>query len=385
MSQTMSVPRPTKIPNQTATADMPLWRQIDQILVGAVAALASLGLVMIYASNRDALLRDGGDPQKFLKKQLIFVALGVGAMLATLLFDYQNYLEFSPVLYVGSLVLLVGLFAVPAKKGAHGWYDLGLFQLQPAEFTKIVMILVLAAYGSLQRNQFDLRRFVTIILVSAVPIGLIYLQPDLGTALVFLVILFVLLWLSGAESSHLVGLIGLGLASMFLTVKLGILKEYQIKRLTSFLDTSGSERNEAYNVLQSKIAIGSGGLSGKGLFGGTQAKLGYVPERHTDFIFSVVGEQLGLIGGLVVLLLFSIVAWRIWRVAAGASDTAGMLICGGVLALFLFQVFENVGMTMGIMPVTGIPLPFLSYGGSSTIAAFIGVGLVLNVSRSRYR
>ena len=225
---------------------------------------------------------------------------------------------------------------------------------------------------------------VTVLVLAAIPTGLIYLQPDLGTALVFLVIIVVMLWVSGARAAHLGGLAGLGLVSMLATVKLGILKQYQIRRLTSFVNAEGSARTDGYNVVQSKIAIGSGGVTGQGLFQGTQARLGFLPERHTDFIFSVVGEQLGLVGGITILLLLGIVCWRIWHTATVARDTAGTLICVGVLALFLFQIFENVGMTMAIMPVTGIPLPFLSYGGSSTIAEFVAIGLVLNVGMHRF-
>ena len=361
------------------------WRHVDFLLLSVTGALAALGPLVISSASRGYLQTKGLDSNLYLKKQIMFVAIGAVAMIATAAFDYRNYLDLSPILYLGTLVLLVGLFAVPAHKGAHGWYEFGLFQFQPAEFTKIVLILTLAAYGAAQRNLLDLRRFLTVLVLSAIPTGLVYLQPDLGTALVFLVIIVLMLWFSGATASHLGGLVLLGLASMFATVKLGILKKYQIKRLTSFVNAEGLAQGDGYNVIQSKIAIGSGGFTGRGLYRGTQARFGFLPERQTDFIFSVIGEQLGLVGGATILLLFAIVCWRIWRTAASARDTAGTLICTGVLGMFLFQVFENAGMTMGIMPVTGIPLPFLSYGGSSTIAEFIAIGLVLNVGMRRYR
>ena len=382
LTRAFRVPEPSS--PTSVRRDAP-WRQLDFMLMSVTGALACLGLLMITSASRDYLASNNFDPNLYLKKQLIFVVLGFGAMVFVTLFDYRVFLDLSPVLYFGSVVLLMGLFAVPAHKGAHGWYQLGLFQFQPAEFTKIVLILTLAAYGAAQRSQLDLRRFVTVLALAGVPTGLIYLQPDLGTALVFLVIILVMLWVSGARAAHMGALAGLGVVLIAATVQLGILKQYQLKRLTSFVNAEGTARAEGYNVVNSKIAIGSGGFTGRGLFQGTQARLGYLPERHTDFIFSVIGEQLGLVGGVTILLLLGIVCWRIWRIATTARDSAGTLICVGVLALFLFQIFENVGMTMAIMPVTGIPLPFLSYGGSSTIAEFVAVGLVLNVGMHRYR
>ena len=353
-------------------------RLIDPWLVAAVGGLCSIGITMVYSATREGLRQGASDPYLFAKKQLMFMAIGVVVMVVTALIDYRNLLDLSPALYMGSIVALLGVFLVPAHKGAHGWYAIGAFQLQPAEFAKIVMILTLAAYGSAQRNELDVRRFVLVLTITAIPTMLIYLQPDLGSALVFLVIVVVMLWVAGAKGAHLLGLAVTGIVAMVVTVKLGILKDYQVKRLTGFIDGS-------YNVTQSKIAIGSGGLSGKGLFEGTQTKYRFLPERHTDFIFSVVGEQLGFIGGFCVLLLFALLCWRLYRIGTTSSDSAGTLICGGVLALFLFQIFENVGMTLGIMPVTGIPLPFLSYGGSSTIVAFVAIGLVASVRVHRFR
>lgn len=361
------------------------WRQVDVVLLGTTLLLSLFGVLMITSANREALRSAGADPYLYLKKQMMFVVLGAIGMAVVTLWDYRTYLDLSAVLYLGSIVLLLGVFAMPAKKGAHGWYDLGVFQLQPSEFTKIVIILVLASYGSAQRSQLDLRRFLTVLALAGVPTGLIYLEPDLGTALVFGVIVLTMLWVSGARAAHLAGLLGTLVVTMVAAVQLGVLKAYQLDRLTSFVNAEGNVTGAAYNVDQSTIAIGSGRLLGKGIFGGTQTRFQFVPERHTDFIFSVVGEQLGLIGGLFVLALLGIVCWRIWRIAAVARDAAGSLVCIGVLAFFLFQVFENVGMAMGIMPVTGIPLPFLSYGGSSTIVEFLAVGLVLNVGMHRFR
>ncbi len=360
-------------------------KRLDVMLLGAVLALSGIGLVMVFAASRDSLSAIGADPGLYVKKQIIFMTFGLVAMAVGVRIDYRQLLDRMPLAYGVAVVALIGLFLVPAHNGAHGWYQLGLFQLQPAEFTKIIIIGSLAAYGAAQRSELDLRRFVVALSIAAVPTLLVFLAPDLGTALVYLSIVIVMLWLGGAQGKHIVGLIVSGVVMAWLMIRLGVLKEYQVKRLTSFIDASASARDAAYNVYQSKIAIGAGGVTGQGLFQGTQTKGSWVPARHTDFIFSVVGEQLGFVGGFVVVGLFGIICWRIWRASAVARDTEGMLLCGGVLGMFMFQIFENVGMTMGIMPVTGIPLPFLTYGGSSTITAFFAIGLVLNVAASRFR
>ncbi len=360
-------------------------KRLDAVLIASVVALSGLGLVMVYAGSKDSLAAIGADPALYVKKQIVFMTFGLVAMAVGARLDYRNFLERMPLAYLLATVSLAGLFLVPARNGAHGWYQLGLFQLQPAEFAKIVIIGSLAAYGAAQRSELDLRRFLVALSIASVPTLLVFLAPDLGTALVYLSIVLLMLWLGGAQGKHLLALVGSGIAMAWLMIKFEILKPYQVKRLTSFINASASAQDAAYNVFQSKIAIGAGGVTGQGLFQGTQTRGSWVPARHTDFIFSVVGEQLGFVGAILVVGLFGVVCWRIWRAAAVARDPEGMLMCGGVLAMFVFQIFENIGMTMGIMPVTGIPLPFLTYGGSSTITAFFAVGLVLNVAASRFR
>jgi rod shape determining protein RodA len=230
----------------------------------------------------------------------------------------------------------------------------------------------------------DRRRLASVLALAAVPMALIYRQPDLGTALVLAVILLFVLLVAGARASHLIVLGTIGVIGVAAVLHFGVLKRYQVDRLSAFLDDRTDTQRTAYNLNQSKIAIGSGGVVGKGLFKGTQTNLSYVPEQHTDFIFTAVGEQLGLLGSAILLSLFGLVVWRTWRIAGLAHDLCGMLICVGVLAMLLFQIFENVGMTMGIMPITGIPLPFMSYGGSATLSSFAGIGLVLNVHMRRF-
>jgi rod shape determining protein RodA len=306
-------------------------------------------------------------------------------MVVASVIDYRVFRDFAPIIYAGTVGLLLLVLALGAEhKGQQASFDIGPFQFQPSEFAKVSLVVCLAAYVSSVRGEIDGRRMLAILGLAGVPMALIYLQPDLGTSLVFGAILLGMLLVSGAKARHLVALLLIAVVAVVGVVNLGVLKEYQYKRLTSFLEPEADTDRSAYNLAQSKTAIGSGGIGGKGLFKGTQTNLSYVPEQHTDFIFTAVGEQLGLLGSGLLLAVFALVAWRTWRSAALAKDVAGTLMCVGVLAMLTFQIFENVGMTMGIMPITGIPLPFLSYGGSSTIATFAAMGLVLNVHMRRF-
>jgi rod shape determining protein RodA len=248
----------------------------------------------------------------------------------------------------------------------------------------VAVVVCVAAYCASYREGLGAREVFAVIALAALPIGLIYLQPDLGTALVFIAILLGVLAVGGANPRHLAVLATLGIVAVIAVLQLGVLKQYQLDRLGAFLDPSDNSLQASYNLNQSKIAIGSGGLTGKGLFKGSQTNLAYVPEQSTDFVFTVVGEELGLAGSAGLLGLFAFMVWRIWRAATTARDLFGTLVCVGVLCMLVFQIFENVGMTMGIMPITGIPLPFVSYGGSSIVAAFAGLGLVLNVHMRRF-
>ncbi len=362
------------------------WRHVDLTLVGAVLAISSVGLLMIYSATRNRLAESGLDPQYYLQRQALFVAIGVGMMILTTVVDYRVYRDFAPVIYGGTITALAMVLVFGAtRRGQQASFDVGgAFQLQPSEFAKISLVICLSAYVWAVRGEIDGRRLLVILGTSGLPMALIYAQPDLGTTLVFVAILMGMLLVSGAKPRHLVGLLLLGVAAMAVVIQLGVLKQYQIDRLTSFLDPQNDRQRSAYNLDQSKTAIGSGGIIGKGLFKGSQTNLSYVPEQHTDFIFTAVGEQLGLLGSALLLGLFALVVWRTWRSAVLAKDHSGTMMCVGVLAMLTFQIFENVGMTMGIMPITGIPLPLLSYGGSSTLATFVGIGLVLNVHMRRF-
>jgi rod shape determining protein RodA len=230
----------------------------------------------------------------------------------------------------------------------------------------------------------DGRRLLVVLGLGAVPFALIYVQPNLGTSLILLALLLSMLLIGGARPRHLLALTVLGVLGIVLVLQLGVLKQYQVQRLTAFLDTKSNSQGSTYNLRQSQIAIGHGAVFGQGLFRGSQTNLSYVPEQHTDFIFTAVGEQLGFVGSATLLALFVLMVWRTWRTATLAKDLGGTLLCVGVLAVLVFQIFVNVGMTMGIMPITGIPLPFMSYGGTATVATFAAVGLVLNVHMRRF-
>ncbi len=307
----------TRTPPTTSGGAASPWRHVDLSLVAAVLALASFGLVMIYSATRTRLDEAGSDPQYYLQRQALFVALGIGVMLVTSVIDYRTFRDFAALIYAGTVGMLMGVVVLGAEhKGQQASFDLGPFQLQPSEFAKVSLIVCLAAYVSSARGDLDGRRMLTVLGLAGVPMGLIYLQPDLGTSLVFGAILLGMLLVSGAQARHLVALLLVAVIAVVAVVNLGVLKDYQYQRLTSFLEPESDTGRSSYNLAQSKTAIGSGGVAGKGLFKGSQTNLSYVPEQHTDFIFTAVGEQLGLIGSALLLAVFALVAWRTWRAAA---------------------------------------------------------------------
>jgi rod shape determining protein RodA len=320
-----------------------------------------------------------------VKRQAVAIVLGIVAMVIMTVIDYRRLRELALFGYAVTVLMLVAVLGVGVQvKGSQARFDIGPLQLQPGELAKLFMVLVLAGYCALHRGDLDGRRLFVALCIAGVPIGLILLQPDLGTDLVLMFMTFTMLAVAGARGRHLVILGLLGVTVAIAAANFGVLKDYQLDRLTAFTNPEQDVERSGYNQDQSKIAIGTGGLTGQGLFEGTQTTGAYVPEQHTDFIFTVVGEELGFVGGSVLLALFALIVWRTWRAARLANDLFGTLCCVGVLAMFVFQVFENVGMTMGIMPITGIPLPWMSYGGSSVIVSFACVGLVANIHMRRF-
>ena len=365
------------------------WRHLDFVIIGCVGAIGCFGMLMIYSATRGA---EAPYDSSFVKKQFMFFVLGGIAMTVATLVDYRNIRDYAPFVYGGSLLLLVGVKVLgKSQNGTQGWYQLGPFQLQPSELAKLGLILGFAWLASQYQRDIDNRRFASLLGVAAVPMVLVMLQPDLGTTLVSGAITLTLLVVAGAKPRQLAITAGLALVAIVLVLQMGLLGAYQQDRFSGFLNQPDAQQvdlskatNAEYNLAQAKIAIGSGGLTGKGLFQGPQTRLKNVPFQHTDFIFTAVGEQLGLVGAAGLMIAFSILVWRVWRTAQLARDDFGMMICAGVLAMLVFQIFENVGMTMGIMPITGIPLPFMSYGGSSTITYLVMMGLVLNVHMRRF-
>jgi rod shape determining protein RodA len=368
------------------------WRHADHSLIIACVATASIGLIAVFSATRHELAAHGLAENTTVNKQATFVLAGIVVMAIATLVDYRNLRAMAPYLFAATVVVLLAVIPLGAQvKGTQARFDLGPYQFQPSELAKVVMVVCIAAFCASFRGQLTGGHITGLLLLSAVPIGLIYLQPDLGTALVFIAVLLGVLAVAGAKPRHLAVLSAIGVTAVVLVLQLGVLKQYQLDRFGAFLDQQDSSQRVAfnvspakYNLTQSQIAIGSGGITGKGLFKGTQTNLRYVPEQSTDFVFTVVGEELGLLGSGALILLFAFITWRVWRAAATARDLFGTLVCVGVLSMFVFQIFENIGMTMGIMPITGIPLPFISYGGSSTLAAFAGIGLVLNVGMRRF-
>jgi len=364
------------------------FRFLDLGLLGAVYGIQLLGLLMIYSSSRARLRQQGLSPFYFVERQAVAVVLGTVVMVLVLSIDYRKFRDWSVFAYIAAVAPLVLVLSPlgARSKGTQGWFPLpGGFQLQPGEFAKFFLAIALAGFAYQFVADFDVRRLATYLVLAGFPIGLVLLQPDLGTAMVMGVIAIAILAAAGVKARYLAVLAAVAVIAVVAVLQLGILQRYQVDRLTSFLNQGTKNvQGAAYNQDQSKTAIGNGGLTGRGLFGGSQTEGGYVPEQHTDFIFTAVGEELGFFGAATVLALFGIVVWRMWRSAVLAADPFGTLVCVGMLAMFMFHVFENIGMSMGIMPVTGIPLPFMSYGGTSTIVFFACVGMVLNVQMRRF-
>jgi rod shape determining protein RodA len=363
------------------------WRHLDLLLLGATIAVSLLGVLMVYSATRWTADQAGLASTSYLVKQGMFVSVGIAVMAVVALIDYRHYHALAPLLYFGSAFLLLAVLSPLGHEvnGARSWFAVGSFQLQPAEFMKLATIMVLAVLCS-QGSGGPLEGKTVGLSLAAVglPTGLILLQPDLGSALVFIAALAAVMFVAGIHVRHLVLLALLAaFGAIYLFGYSNYLDSYQRDRLTTFVSTN-ADNNASFQVRQAETAIGAGGVTGAGLFQGTQTKLRYVPYQQSDFIFTVVGEELGFVGSATLLLLYSAIAWRIWRAAAVARDMFGTLLCVGVLGMLLFQIFENMGMTMGIMPITGIPLPFMSYGGSSTIMLFAAIGLVLNVHTRRF-
>jgi len=360
-------------------------RHMDLSLFTAALVAAGIGCVAIYSATRPSLLALGRDPNFYLKRQLAFLALAMVIFVISMLFDYRQMKGLAPLVYLAGIGLLVLVLSPVGHttQGAQRWITLGILQIQPSEIMKLVLIIALSALWADKGANSGLGRVVLAVGIAAIPAGLIYLQPDLGTVLVLVFLAFSIVLVAGAKLRWIALLVALGAGVFVLVLHLGLLHDYQIKRLTAFLDQS-SKNTAAYNLQQSRTAVASGGLTGKGLFRGTQTNLDYVPENHTDFIFTVVGEETGFAGSILLIGLLSFLVWRALRIAMLSKDQFGSRLAAGVAAMLAFQLFINVGMTIGIVPVVGIPLPFVSYGGSSLLSSFCAVGILMNIHMRRF-
>lgn len=366
------------------------FRHVDMVLAVTTVLVALFGALMVYSATRGpvAPYRIGTGV-----RVLVFVVIGTVLMGALALFDYRKLRDYWPFVYGGCIALLI-IVLLPgvgsSTKGTQGWIQIGsFFQLQPSELAKLGLIIGFAGLATQFRGDLDTGRVLMLLGLCGLPMGLVMLQPDLGTTLVSVGVSFALLLVAGVRP-RVLGVIALGaVVATGLVLASGVLKQYQVDRLTSYArqDQEARTADEAevkYNLDESKKAIGSGGLTGKGLFNGPQTRNGYVPEQSTDFIFTAVGEQFGLLGAGALLGALGVIVWRVWRTAQLAGDDFGMLLCTGVMVMLVVQIFENVGMTMGIMPITGIPLPLVSYGGSALITTMMALGLVQSVHMRRF-
>lgn len=349
----------------------------DWILFATMLVLAILGLVMIYSATR-------AEGSVSMERQMIFVAAGIVVYLLASLIDYREYRHLTPYLFGLTLVLLVAVFFFPERNGARRWIDLPFFDLQPAEFAKVIVVLAVASILAPHTKDDDRRdlgwgKLGLVLAVVAVPAVLIYQQPDLGTMLVFVFVMMAMLFAGGGSWRQLITLVVSGVAAVVYLLQTDRIAEYQLDRIKVLVDPTIDPLGIGYNLQQSKLAIGSGQLFGRGLFEGAQTNFQYVPEQETDFIFTAVAEQLGFVGALVVLGAFLILMWRILVVASNARDRFGALIAIGIGAMFMFHIFINIGMTMGITPVTGLPLPFLSLGGSSFLSLAFALGIINSI------
>lgn len=366
------------------------FRRFDLTLIGSGLALSLLGSLLVWSATRGKLVASGDDPKLFLTKHLLNLLIGVVLAWGITRLDYRTMRAYTPVIYAAVIfsLLLVLTPVGTSINGAHAWLSLPAgFTLQPGEFAKIAVILMMAVVlserglGTQRPANRDVKRA---LLCAAGPVALIMLQPDLGTVLVIGSVVIGLVAASGARLIWVLGLAGSAVVGAGTAIVLGLLDRYQLDRLLTFTDPGRDPLGIGYNTMQARIAIGSGGLFGSGLFHGHQTQGAFVPYQQTDFVFSVAGEELGFIGAALIIGLLGVILWRGCVIARRARDPYGRIVATGVVLWFAFQAFENIGMNLGIMPVTGVPLPFVSYGGTSMFAAWAGIGLLQSVSlRSR--
>ena len=370
-----------------AFARRSVLRQMDWILVLAVSALSAIGVLLVWSATQPSLLAAGLDPRTYLKKQLLWVVIGLMLMVAVSFIDRRQLRSWAPLAYGATLLGLLAVLTPLGSEinGAHAWISLpGGFQVEPSEFAKVALVLIVATVFSQARGARPGLRSVLLALAAAAPlIALVVVEPALGVAMVLVVVTALMIVLSGTRLRIIAALTAIVGAAVALAGGMHLLKSYQLTRFTSFLHPSSDLAGAGYNAAQAKIAVGSGGMFGQGLFHGRLVAGNFVPSQQTDFIFTVAGEELGFVGTITIVVLLGLVVARALRIAARADDLFGTLIASGVAIWFAFQSFVNIGMTIGIMPITGLPLPFLSYGGSAVFADMIAIGMLQSVRRHR--
>lgn len=365
------------------TLDRRLLKNLDFALVFAAAAILVFGCFAIYSASK------GGDAgMRLVSRQVVWAVIGFVAAVVVASIDHGVYERIAGKLYIINLVLLLAVVVTGhSSKGSQRWIGFGPIQLQPSEIAKILLIISLAVF--LVKRMEKIRSFETFahsFIYLAVPMLLIFRQPDLGTSLVLMSIWITMLFVMGTDIKNVLLFVASCIVLGFLVFQVhGILKPYQKNRLVSFIDPAADPRGSGYHVMQSRIAIGSGQMFGKGYLGGTQRELRFIPEQHTDFIFTVVGEELGFAGSAVLLGLYLLMVWRALSILSATEDTLGRAIAAGVVGMFMFHIVVNMGMTLGIMPVTGVPLPMFSYGGSSLVSNLMAVGLLAGISMRKHR
>ena len=358
----------------------------DPILTTVVGLLLFVGTLLVWAATRDWYTRNGLDGQYYLKRHIINILIGLVLAYAVTVIDYRLLRAYTPFLWgagvLGLIIVLIpGLGA--EVNGAKAWIALpGGFQIQPAELAKIAIIIGMSMILSERTHDSNGPTSTDVLqslAVAAIPVLFIIVQPDMGTVLIISAAVVTIIAVSGAPARWVTALLLLAVLGGFVAVKAGVISEYQVNRLQTFVDPNADTQGAGYQLRQARITVGSGGLLGTGLFNGPQTSGRFVPEQQTDFIFTVAGEQLGFVGSGAILILYLILLMRGFSIARRTNDPFGRLVCTGVIAWFAFQIFENIGMTLGLMPMTGVPLPFISYGGSSMFATLIGIGLLQNV------
>jgi rod shape determining protein RodA len=364
-------------------------RHIDVVLLVVVGLLLLVGFFLLYSATNQTLKQDHLDPFLRVNKQVVTAAVGVVLILLIATFDYRFLKVYASFIYAGVVLSLV-LVRVPllgsSAAGAQRWFEVAGFQITPSEFAKLGLIVMLAAsLSELKHTIPTIQDVIRLCVIAVVPLILVFTQPDIGTSIVMVAITAGMFLVAGVRGRHLGSLVVICVVLIAAAFQLGVIKTYQLDRLRAFLDRENTPADVRYNLDQAEIAVGSGGLIGQGYLHGRQTTLDYVPEQHTDFIFTVAGEEFGFVGALFVLLLFALLLWRAIRIAYLSKDPFGTYLSTGVAIMFAIQMFVNIGMVIGIMPITGIPLPFLSYGGSSMLASCIGVGILLNVHMRRFK